>query len=667
MPDNKTTPTKKLTAIMFTDIAGFTALSAKDEKKAFELIEKQRELLKPLVEVHKGHWLKELGDGLLLSFPSSNDAVNCAIELQQAAKEIEDLNLRIGIHQGDIIEKDGDVFGDDVNIASRIEPFAAVGGIAISDKVDRDISGSPQFTTKYIGEPKLKGVKQEVKVYCITSHGLPETKLSEVSAKLEKRSTPWIRYAVPLLLIMAVGSYFLTGTEKAISSIAVLPLTNMSDDPEQDYFAIGMTEELITELSKISALRVTSRQSVMRFKDSELSLSEIASMLGVDAIIEGSVFRVGDSVRITTQLIHGATDEHLWADSFDRELKNILIMHSEVARAIAKQIKVTLTPQEETLLANARPVNPETYEAYLKGMYYLDKSDPELFNKGLMYLNEAIENNPGDPLAYTGLAQGYINIGHGPAPPPGVWQKAQAATHVALKLDSTLAEAHASLARVKLYYEWDWPGAEREFERTIELNPSLVKNRYHHAYFLYLMGHMDEAIVEHTLAKELDPLTPLYTAWLGGLYLFDGQFERAMEEAQNSLALNPNYGEGLLILGGAYLEMGMHEEAIATHEKMVSVAPWWEYALGVTYARTGNISGAEKILAELEEAEATPWGAFTLISLNGALGNLDEAFKWLDYEQPHAWIPWVSVLPWFEPLRDDPRFKDFLERLNLPG
>ena len=305
---------------MFTDIAGFTALSAKDEKKAFELIEKQRELLKPLVEVHKGHWLKELGDGLLLSFPSSNDAVNCAIELQQVVKKIENLNLRIGIHQGDIIEKDGDVFGDDVNIASRIEPFAAVGGIAISDKVDRDISGNPQFTTKYIGEPKLKGVKQEVKVYCITSHGLPETKLSEVSAKLEKRSTPWIRYAVPLIVIMAFGSYFFASTEKAISSIAVLPLTNMSDDPEQDYFAIGMTEELITELSKISALRVTSRQSVMKFRDSELSLSEIASMLGVDAIIEGSVFRVGDSVRITTQLIHGATDEHLWADRFDREL-----------------------------------------------------------------------------------------------------------------------------------------------------------------------------------------------------------------------------------------------------------------------------------------------------------------------------------------------------------
>ncbi len=665
MPDNQTRPTKKLTAIMFTDIAGFTALSAKDEKKAFELIEKQRELLMPLVEVHKGHWLKELGDGLLLSFLSSYDAVNCAIELQQAVKEIEDLNLRIGIHQGDIIEKDGDVFGDDVNIASRIEPFAAVGGIAISDKVDRDISGNPQFTTKYIGEPKLKGVKQEVKVYCITSHGLPETKLSEVSAKLEKRSSPWIRYAVPLIVIMAVGTYFFTSTEKAISSIAVLPLANMSDDPEQDYFAIGMTEELITELSKISALKVISRQSVMRFKDSELAMSEIASELGVDALIEGSVFRIGDSVRITTQLIHGATDEHLWADRFDRELKNILIMHSEVAKAIAKQIKITLTPQEETLLANARPVNPETYEAYLKGMFYLDKSNPEEFNKGLMYLYEAIEKNPGDPLAYTGLAQGYINIGHGPAPPPGVWEKAQAATHTALKLDSTLTDAHASLARVKLYYEWDWSGAEREFERTIELNPSLVKNRYHHSWFLYLMGRMDEALVEHVLAKELDPLTPLYTAWLGALYLYDGQYEKALEEARKSLELNPDYGTGLLMLGGAYLEMGMPAEAIATHEKMAAVAPWWEYALGVTYARTGNISGAEKILSKLEEADPTPWGAFTLISLNAALDNLDEAFKWLDYEQPHAWIPWVSVLPEFEPLRSDPRFKEFLQRMDL--
>jgi len=665
MPDNQTVPTKKLTAIMFTDIAGFTSLSAKDEKLAFELIEKQRELLKPIVNTHDGKWLREIGDGLLLSFSSSTEAVKCAIEIQKVSKDVDNLNLRIGIHQGDIIEQSGDLFGDDVNIASRIEPFAAVGGVAISDKVNRDISSSSEIRTKYVGEPKLKGVKQEVKVYCITSHGLPETKLSEVSAKLEKRTTPWIRYAIPLLLIMAVGSYFLTSTEKVISSIAILPLTNMSDDPEQEYFAIGMTEELITELSKISALKVTSRQSVMRFKDSELSMSEIARQLGVDAILEGSVFRVGDSVRITTQLILGATDEHLWAERFDRELKNILILHSEVAKAIAKEIKITLTPQEETLLANARPVNPETYEAYLKGMFYLDKSDPNEFNKGLMYLYEAIEKNPGDPLAYTGLAHGYINIGHGPVPPLGVWPKAQAATLTALKLDSTLAEAHAALARVKLYYEWDWPGAEREFERTIELNSSLAKTRYHYAWFLYLMGRMDEAIVEHTLAKELDPLTPLHTAWLGGLYLRDGQYERAMEEARNSLELNPDFGIGLLILGDAYLEMGMHEEAITTHEKMVSVAPWWNFFLGVTYARTGNISGAEKILAELEEAEATPWSALALLTLNTALGNLDEAFKWLDYEQPHAYIPWVAVGPVFEPLRNDPRFKKFLQRLNL--
>ena len=665
MPENQTTPTKKLTAIMFTDIAGFTALSAKDEKSAFELIEKQRELLKPIVNRHAGQWLREIGDGLLLSFSSSTEAVKCAIEIQKASKDVENLNIRIGIHQGDIIQKDGDLFGDDVNIASRIESFAAVGGVAISDKVNRDISSNSEITTKYVGEPKLKGVKQEVKVYCIISHGLPETKLSEVSAKLEKTSTPWIRYAVPSLLILAVGSYFLTGTEKAISSIAVLPLANMSGDPEQDYFAIGMTEELITELSKISALKVTSRQSVMRFKGSELSMSEIASQLGVDAILEGSVFRVGDSVRITTQLIHGATDEHLWADRFDRELKNILIMHSEVARAVAKEIKITVTPQEETLLANARQVNPETYEAYLKGMFYLDKSDPAEFNKGLMYLNEAIEKNPGDPLAYTGLAQGYINIGHGPAPPPGVWLKAEAATLTALKLDSNLAEAHAALARVKLYYERDWPGAEREFKRTIELDQSLAKNRYHYAWFLYLTGRMEKALIEHTLAKELDPLNPLYTAWLGGLYLRDGQYERAMEEARKSLELNPYFGIGLLVLGNAYLEMGIYEEAIATHEKMVSVAPFWKFALGVTYARTGDISGAKKILAELKEAEATPWGAYILISLNAALGNLDEAFKWLDYEQPHAFIPWVAVGPEFEPLRGDPRFKEFLQRMNL--
>ena len=190
-------PTRKLRAIMFTDIAGFTALSAKDEKKAFELIEKQRELLKPIVAHYKGEWLKEIGDGLLLSFSSNIEAVNCAIAIQDAVKEVEHLDLRIGIHQGDILMKEGDILGDDVNIASRIEPFAAVGGVVISRRVQHDIASHPEFTTKYIGKPKLKGVRQEVKVYCITSHGLPETKLSEVSAKLEKEPTAWMKWAVP--------------------------------------------------------------------------------------------------------------------------------------------------------------------------------------------------------------------------------------------------------------------------------------------------------------------------------------------------------------------------------------------------------------------------------------------------------------------------------------
>ena len=364
---------RKLAAIMFTDIAGFTALSAKNEEGALALLDTQRELLKPIVEEFGGSWLKEMGDGLLISFSSSHRALDCAIRIQEAVRDIENLNLRIGIHQGDIIEKDGDVFGDDVNIASRIEAFSAVGGVAVSDKVHRDISGDPEFSATYLGQPKLKGVKQEVKVYSITSHGLPETRLADVAAKLEKPPSYWLRYGAPLVVLAAVGLYFFTGGNGVIESIAVLPLENLSNDPEQEYFVDGMLNEMIASLSKIGALRIISRTSVMRYKNTDTPLAQIARELGVDAVVEGSVLKVGGTVRISAQLIRAKHERNLWSQTYDRDLSDILALHSEVARDIANKIKITITPEEDARLAAAPPVNPEAYRLYLLGTYHRNK------------------------------------------------------------------------------------------------------------------------------------------------------------------------------------------------------------------------------------------------------------------------------------------------------
>jgi TolB-like protein/Flp pilus assembly protein TadD len=471
-----------------------------------------------------------------------------------------------------------------------------------------------------------------------------------------------------LLLIFKPWEIEVRPTQEAVSSIAVLPLENLMGDPEQDYFVDGMHEALITDLSKIGALRVISRTSTIRISGTDKSLPEIARVLGVDAVVEGSVLRFENRVRISAQLIAAEPERHLWAESYERDLRDILSLQSEVARAIAREIKIAVTPEEETRLDGARKVNPEAYEAYLKGMFHLNKFTPEGREKGLEYLNQAIEKDPADPLAYAGLALGYATIGHSIAPTPDAWPRAREAALTALRLDEALAEGHAALADVKLYYEWDWEGAEKAFLRANELNPNLATNHFHYAWYHALFGRLDEAIVEHKRAQELDPLMRLYTIELGVLYSLGGDYEKAIEEIQKALKLNPNSRHGLFFLGHVLADAGMYEEAIAAHQKAVAISPnvKLKWALGRTYALAGRRDEARKILAELEEEEATSMGAYGLAVLYVALGEKDEAFRWLAYEQPHAWVPWVRVLPWFEPLWDDPRFKDLLQRMNLP-
>jgi len=452
-----------------------------------------------------------------------------------------------------------------------------------------------------------------------------------------------------------------------IKSLAVLPLENLSGDPEQEYFANGMTEALIANLGKIGALQVRSRTSIMQYKDTRKPLPEIARELNVDAVVEGSVLRAGEQVRITTQLIHAPTDTQLWVGTYERDMGDILALQREVARAIAGEIKVAVTSTEETRLASARRVNPETYEAYLKGMFYLNKFTPEGTEKGLNYFHQAIEKDPADPLPYAGLALGYCIIGHGPAPSPEALPRAKAAALKALELDNTLAEAHAALAEVKLYYDWDWAGAEKDLQRALELKPNLADAHVQYAWYLVLLGRLDEGLAEMKRAQELDPLAPLYSAWLGRQYWWAGQDEEAIVEARKSLELNPDFPVGLCVLGDVYAAKGMYEEAIALHQKARAVAPHWGWSLGHTYALAGQRDEALNVLAELGEEyrQKNAWG---VAEIYAALGEKDEAFQCLEsgYEYRHNWIPWMKWNRNYEPLRDDPRFGDLLRRMNLP-
>jgi serine/threonine-protein kinase len=498
--------------------------------------------------------------------------------------------------------------------------------------------------------------------------GIPIDKIIPIKKKVKIN---WKKVAIygaaaVLLVLIIVGAFVLL--RPRISSIAVLPFRNLTGDAGQDYFVDEIADELITHLGRIGALRVISFTSTMQYKGTKKALPEISRELNADAIVEGTVQQAGDNVGLHVRLVKARPEERsLWEGTYNRTITDTLMMYGDIARAISQKINVKLRPQEEAHFISAGRVNPETYKAYLRGCYLLNfGTTDEDINKGISYFEQAIEKDPADPWAYAGLGYAYVSLGHSPASPPDAWQQARAAAERALKLDENLAEGYAIIADVKFYYERDWKGAEQNFKRAMELNPSLPFNYFHYAWYLALFGRLDEAIVEHKRAQELDPLTPTHTAWLGGLYWYGGQYDKGLEEARRCLKLKDDYALGLLIMGYCYDGKKMYKEAIAAHEKACRIFPGWKYALGWTYAQAGRMDDAKRILAEYEKEEPSPFGAFALSVLYTAVGDNDKAFQWLDYKPTHAWGPAFRVDPQFYPLRRDPRFKEMLRKFNLP-
>jgi TolB-like protein/Flp pilus assembly protein TadD len=454
-------------------------------------------------------------------------------------------------------------------------------------------------------------------------------------------------------------------------SLAVLPLANQSGDAEQKYFVDGLTDALIEDLSKIGgALRVISRTSTEAYATAPKPVKEIAKELGVDAIVEGSVAREGDLVRVTAALIDAATERRLWSNRYERNLTSILTIQADIARAVAEAIKGALSPEEEQKLARMkREVNPQVYELYLRGSYYLNQSTPDALEKGMEYLHQAVEKDPTDPLAYAGLADGYITLAHGASPPQDALVRAKAAARTAIELDGTLPQAMFALGALKGYEEWDWPGGIATLRRTIELNPSFAMAHYHLAWFLALQGQMQEAIAEHIKAREVDPLNPLHTAWLGELYRWNGQYDQAIAEAQRSIELNLKFPPGYFVLASTYYDQGKPDQAVDTMRHAAEANRNWRWALGAMYARVGRTAEAREMLAELNKIPPRSWTALWRGTIYAALGEKDNAFKWFAYEPHHIWTPWLFSKEWqmfIKPLNDDPRFREMQRKMNVP-
>jgi TolB-like protein/DNA-binding winged helix-turn-helix (wHTH) protein/Tfp pilus assembly protein PilF len=485
-----------------------------------------------------------------------------------------------------------------------------------------------------------------------------------------------------ILAIVILGiwlRFFRTASEvnlsrNQIKSMVVLPFENLSGDKDQQYFTDGMTDELIAHLAKIRSLRVISRTSSMEYKGTHKTLSEIARDLNVDAVVEGTILRSGDRVRITAELVQVATDRQLWAETYESQLGDVLALQSQVASAIVNEIRINLTPEEQQRLASTRSVSAESYEAYLKGRYYWNKRSQEGLTKAIEYFQLATEKDPHYALAFAGLADCYSIIGSaivGTVPSQDVAPKAKAAALKALELDDTLAEAQTSLATVRFNYDWDWLGASQGFQRSIELNPSYATAYQRYSLYLMAMGRTKESLAQMTRARELDPLSISMNFSLGWRLYMARKYDQAIEQLQNTLEMDPNFALPRMVLGQAYEQKHAYPQALAELQKAVSIShdsPQMLGALGHAYGASGNRSEAEKVLAQLMEQSKRQYvSPFYVAIVYVGLPENDKALDWLEkaYQDRSNAIVFGKVDPQLDPLRSTPRFQALLHRLAL--
>jgi TolB-like protein/class 3 adenylate cyclase/Tfp pilus assembly protein PilF len=639
-------PTGTVT-LLFVDMVGSTGLLDQLKERFVEVLSTYRDLLTDACRANGGQLVDTQGDALFFAFPRARAALVAAIDAQRALAARSwpsglTVGARMGLHTGEPIGLDSAYVGMDVHRAARIS--AAGKGVQIllsqtsHDLVADDLPAG--VTLRDLGEHRLKDMKRPQHLFQVVADGLP-------------------------------ADVALMSVELAPTSIAVLPLTNLSSDPEQEYFSDGMTEALISDLARIGALKVISRASAMTYKGSSKSLPLIARELGVRTIVHGSVLRAGDRVRIGAQLIDAASDTHLWAESFDRELTDVLALQGELAQAIVRQVKIRLTPQEHARLAGKPQIDPAAHDAYLRGRYHLNRATPAEINTAIRHFQDAVGVDPTYALAYAGLANAYNYLGWlGAGAPRDVFPKAKDAATKALEIDDTLAEAHAVLGYTATFYDWDWATAERELTRAVALNPNYAEGFLHLSWYLGSQGRLEEQRSAITRASELDPLSLVIHANMPNHYQWTRDFDQALAEARRALELAPDFPLALLFAGMAHWGKGQYDEAARLFARLVElVGLGFKGYVGYSLAMAGHRDAALTILKELTEASQSvrvPAFQFFLVLLG--LERFDEAVSWLERafkDRDGPFLPYVRQEVMFDPLRDHPRFLALVERLNF--
>jgi adenylate cyclase len=637
---------RRLAAIMFTDMAGYTTLSQKNEAYALQLLEEHRKLIRPFFSKHNGHEIKTIGDAFLVEFASALEAVRCAFDIHQLLNELnvnrppeKRILLRIGVHLGDVVHSKNDVHGDAVNVASRIEPLASPGGISITEQVYHQVKNKFEFPFVSLGKQNLKNVQDPVEVY---SAVLPwEPQISDESSREKRR-------------------------------IAVMPFTNISPDPRDEYLADGMTEELISTLSRIGELKVISRTSVMRYKGTGKNVGEIARELKVGSILEGSVRKASEDLRITAQLIDAGNDEHLWSQDYDRRLENIFAIQKEIAQRVAEALKVQLISSEKKEIAKRPTENTEAYKLYLKGRFLWNKRSKEGVLEALKLFQNAIKIDPNYAKAYSGLADAYnIAADYEFLDRDDALIKARDTVMKALELDDTLSEAHASLG-VNLLENLKYHEARRELRRAIELNPNYATAHHWLSNCLGDLGNLYEANAEIEEAHELDPLSPIITAILAQKYVFIGKLDEALAILDKLVETESNFSIGYRDRSVVFAHKKMKENAFADWETKYKLdKDEGEYKLGLAllYGWFGENEKAlpliQTVLDTRDSEKYSPWFSMCY----AALGEKDEWFAWTDIAitGKRFTLTYLRYSKFFDKVRNDPRFPEIFKRLGLPS
>lgn len=638
---------RHLACIMFTDIVGYTALMSKNESMALQTLDENRYIHKTIISKYGGKLIKEMGDGIMAIFNTATDGVYAACEIHAAAENNEDLNLRIGLHLSQIIVEKDDIFGDGVNIAARIEPTAPACGTHISHEVFDNLYNKKGLKIDFVGDFELRNLREPIKIYSVEANAKFIKDLSARTADYKKRSVL-----------------------EAKNSIAVIPFANMTRDPEQDYFCEGIADEILITLSNIKDLKVVGRSSSFQFKNSEYSEVQIAGALNVNHILQGSMTRRGNRLRVNAMLYSVGEESQIWAKRYDRELDDIFEIQDDIAAKISNELEVNLVQNTD----RAKPVSLEAYEMLLKGRYF-EEMYIQGFDRAHECYTKAVELEPDYAEGYAALANiHFLYTMHLLHPPREGFEKTKHYAKKALSINKEIAGAHFVLGQSAFWFDWDFDRAMKHYEDAAKAKvpfyfTGVTVDPWYHAFAL---GDFETAINNTLKIIETDPLS-FFNQYLLSCYFTWGQYpEKAREVLNNMLKMVPNYSDAQRLLAYNSMMKGEAERAVEEARKAVEMAQglgWSQITLAIALAMYGQAEEAREILKNLEASQekvnVSPLGISLIFTY---LGDLDSAFKYLDkaVEYKDIWLVSLKYCPEYEPLRSDPRFDGILDKIGYP-